>query len=767
MRIKNYYFLSLALFGSLLCRDLICAQTPTPTPITIDETTVPIRVDGHLNDWPAARMILLNRKNQITYGKAYWKGADDFGGRVFLTYDEQYFYISVIVEKKAKKVVNSNDKLSLANGDCLELFLSTNPHFDLQSRLRRGDYHIAFSPGTDCKNPQMYCLNKNTDIPGGRINARVTQKGYLMEICVPLAFFEGLNLAQGKTAGFDLALDEGGEVSGYRIVQLDYAGTSSDPENPSTWSKLKWIGGIEQSIPLGQSQDLYAGLVSDGTKGATYAGFRMIEGTVLDDRGNPLEKAKVTTWPKTQEVLTDSQGHFVMNKIKIYDQTVFYASKDGYVSSLAEISPRRRPVILTLSPLPAEFRSSTKQVSPFFSGVALPEDSPNNFNSILLAFQDWVKPMKLDLIRLQAPPFSLTPEESMALLDRFIAYARQLGAEPLVTIPLDPQNTKLAAEWVRYCNVEKKYKVRYWAVGDEPDSGNNLDPGKYNVYDYINDYREIYNAMKREDPTLFILGPELESKYTEGEDDWVTPFLQYNGDIVNGISIHRFALSKAVSITPQALLTDLRHEPEVLQAVRDKISENTDLTVPLVITGEKACAEGITAKTKEEEITLAFWCALWEADKKGIDLREGLQMDISTSLWPEVLQPPSALFQPDPSYWALKLWSLMSRGKIITTFVQKPDISVYATQDIGSKDVTLMIINKGDSYWRPQILLNGKSTDLMVEAGLDQQYDFEIPSFSISLLKMKSDHAPGEALVYTLKMARSGKEPQLSSLKPW
>ncbi len=109
----------------------------------------------------------------------------------------------------------------------------------------------------------------------------------------------------------------------------------------------------------------------------------------------------------------------------------------------------------------------------------------------------------------------------------------------------------------------------------------------------------------------------------------------------------------------------------------------------------------------------------------------------------------------------------MCRGKVIPAIVQKSDVSVYATQDPRSRDVTLMIINKGDSYWRPNLLLNGKPTDLMVDAGLDQRYDFEIPSFSINLLRMKADRTPGEVSVYTLKMAQAGKEPQVSPLKPW
>src|SRR5580658_3226525 len=78
---------------------LVFAQTPVSTPLTIDQTNVPIRVDGHLNDWPSVRMILLNLPSQVTYGKAYWKGEADFSGRVFLTYDEQLLYVAAGSQK--------------------------------------------------------------------------------------------------------------------------------------------------------------------------------------------------------------------------------------------------------------------------------------------------------------------------------------------------------------------------------------------------------------------------------------------------------------------------------------------------------------------------------------------------------------------------------------------------------------------------------------------------------------------------------------------
>src|SRR5579885_1546638 len=144
-----------ALVGVLFCPlyTPLSAQTPSPTPLTIDQTGAPVRVDGHLGDWPSTRMFLLDQPAQVILGRAFWKGPDDFNGRVFLTYDDQYLYLSALVQKSGE-VVGAKDADSLWNGDCLELFLSTHPDFKARRRLSRGDYHIGFSPGSGCKSPR-------------------------------------------------------------------------------------------------------------------------------------------------------------------------------------------------------------------------------------------------------------------------------------------------------------------------------------------------------------------------------------------------------------------------------------------------------------------------------------------------------------------------------------------------------------------------------------------------------------------------------------
>jgi len=71
--------------------------------------------------------------------------------------------------------------------------------------------------------------------------------------------------------------------------------------------------------------------------GANYMGRRSLKGVVLDFNGNPLAQARVTTWPRTQEVVADEKGQFGFDRAKILHQHGYYARLDGYASSLSPV----------------------------------------------------------------------------------------------------------------------------------------------------------------------------------------------------------------------------------------------------------------------------------------------------------------------------------------------------------------------------------------------------------------------------------------------
>jgi hypothetical protein len=110
---------------------------------------------------------------------------------------------------------------------------------------------------------------------------------------------------------------------------------------------------------------------------------------------------------------------------------------------------------------------------------------------------------------------------------------------------------------------------------------------------------------------------------------------------------------------------------------------------------------------------------------------------------------------------------LLLTGERIPAQVKNPDLSAYASRDPKTGDVTLLLLNRGDRYLRPNGFLDGRDAELSVEAGLDQGIGYEVPSFSINCLKIKADRSPGQVFLYTRKMVREGKPPVSGVLKPW
>ena len=98
-----------------------------------------------------------------------------------------------------------------------------------------------------------------------------------------------------------------------------------------------------------------------------------------------------------------------------------------------------------------------------------------------------------------------------AQLDRALAYAHAVGAEPLIQVPLiadtsgNPPTAATAAAMVTYANVTKGYAIKYFSIGNEPDlyaaQGALTDASKpafpnYTPSDYCASARAYVTAMK-------------------------------------------------------------------------------------------------------------------------------------------------------------------------------------------------------------------------------------------------------------------------------
>ena len=156
-----------------------------------------------------------------------------------------------------------------------------------------------------------------------------------------------------------------------------------------------------------------------------------------------------------------------------------------------------------------------------------------------------------------------------AQLDKTVAYAKAIGARPLIQMPLladvggGAPTAASAAVLVKYANVTKGYGIKYFSIGNEPDlyASQSLPSDmslpaipNYPPAAYCASARAYVKAMKAVDPKIEIVGPDLAYRYQPGID-WLTPILEDCGDLFDVVSIHRYPFSaKHATQQPPVLL---------------------------------------------------------------------------------------------------------------------------------------------------------------------------------------------------------------------
>lgn len=145
--------------------------------------------------------------------------------------------------------------------------------------------------------------------------------------------------------------------------------------------------------------------------------------------------------------------------------------------------------------------------------------------------------------------------------DEFMAICQKLGATPTIvvaydsiykpavpggTAPTKQQLLDTAVAWVRYANIEKKYGVKYWEIGNESFmSGYN---GAATAYDYARDLTEFSKAMKAVDPTILIGANVPEEMSKVGDFDrkarimmpWWEVVLKHAAPSIDFLALHTY-----------------------------------------------------------------------------------------------------------------------------------------------------------------------------------------------------------------------------------
>jgi len=337
-------------------------------------------------------------------------------------------------------------------------------------------------------------------------------------------------------------------------------------------------------------------------------------------------------------------------------------------------------------------------------------------------------------------------------LDNFITLCEQLGAEPSISVRLRGGTPEAAAELVRYANVEKKYNVRYWSIGNEPELFGDYDTERYNQ-----EWRIFATAMREVDPSILLVGPDVSqyrgNVFTDPRDEnmryWVDEFLRANGDLVDVVSIHRYPFPRSMVSGPAKIL-DLEENSmewdQIIPNLRELIHEETGRELPVAVTEFNSHWD---SSFRGEGTPDSHYSAIWLGDVLGRLIRQDVEIVAQFALQSASDNGGWGLFsrvEPRPSYYVYRMYQQFG-SQLVYASSGVDSVSVYAAVRRDG-ELSVLIINLGLAERRIPLVVNGRSiqqadywlfdenhnaeqmSPLVVESG----DAFSLPAQSISVL---------------------------------
>ena len=301
-------------------------------------------------------------------------------------------------------------------------------------------------------------------------------------------------------------------------------------------------------------------------------------------------------------------------------------------------------------------------------------------------------------------------------IDDFIAYCRQIGAEPRIVVRLKGGTPEKAAELVKYANVTKGYGVKYWGIGNEPDLYEANGLTGYSVTQYDTEWRSFALAMRAVDPTIKLIGPDISqfvgdtngSSYLQARTDWLATFLKANGDLVDIVSIHRYAFPASTTSGPPSI-ADLRANTQewdsIIPALKAVVRAQVGRDLPVAVTELNSS----WADNQGGEATMdSHYNAIWFGDVLGRLIRQ--KVDIVTQFalagdWGIV-----GLDAPRPIYDDYMMYQRFG-VQLVSAASDDPMVSVYAAKRADGS-LTVMIVNLGSAaVTKPLTVIGGQTSD--------------------------------------------------------
>ena len=300
-------------------------------------------------------------------------------------------------------------------------------------------------------------------------------------------------------------------------------------------------------------------------------------------------------------------------------------------------------------------------------------------------------------------------------VDQFINYCRLIGAEPRIVARLKGGTAQQAADLVKYANVTKGYNVKYWGIGNETDLYSLNGLPDYTVDQYNKEWREWAQAMRAVDSKIVLIGPDVSqfvadangSSYLQARIDWLTSFLHANGDVVDIVSIHRYAFPSDEAGTPPTkdqLRQNSKEWDEIIPALRKIIREQTNRDLPVAVTEVNS---SWAANAGGEATMDSHYNAIWFGDVLGRMIKQDVRMVDQFALAGDFgIVGPS---EPRPMYYVYMMYQRFGSERLRAAS-DDPNVTVYAARRADGT-LTVMIVNLGSApATKPLTILGGGTT---------------------------------------------------------
>ena len=300
-------------------------------------------------------------------------------------------------------------------------------------------------------------------------------------------------------------------------------------------------------------------------------------------------------------------------------------------------------------------------------------------------------------------------------IDQLMAFSKQVGAMPTISVRMLDGKPETAAELVKYTNIKKKYGVTYWSIGNEPNIYTQLKQADYDytVENLNKDWRAIALAMKAADPTIKLMGPELsqwnDSYETTPKDsaqrDWMTEFLKANGDLVDVVTVHRYPMFSPTNgpVTAQQLRENTRKWTKEVEYLHSLIKQTLGHDLPVAIT--ELNSDPSNAQLQEASPD-SFYNAIWYADSLGQLMNADAFM---VNQW--VLSQRTTglgLLKGDevrPTFYVFPLYKNFGSEQVYAAS-GVTDVDIFAAKRTDGT-LTLMVINLSDTEQRIPLQVKG------------------------------------------------------------